>query len=199
MNLQLPADPIHAEGFLRQHGGGDFFKWLHRQRRRDDAVGDVAREMPDPRWAVVGRDPAPLFLSGLLDLFDGSASFEAALLRAYREYLSSPSRRRLHARAVRQWRLLWSGINGKPRAPRMGHPRAISPRLRTRVMERDGFRCRRCGSGPAHDRLVVDHITPVAMGGTREETNLQTLCETCNQGKAGRQPHPHDLRREVEL
>ena len=70
---------------------------------------------------------------------------------------------------------------------------AMSPVLRARILERDGFRCRRCGNGPRDARLVVDHITPVALGGETVDTNMQTLCEPCNQGKADRLPHPHDL------
>lgn len=73
------------------------------------------------------------------------------------------------------------------------NPRSISKRTRTRIMERDGFKCRRCGAGPSDARLVVDHIIPVAKGGTAHETNLQTLCQPCNAGKSDREPHPHDL------
>jgi hypothetical protein len=70
---------------------------------------------------------------------------------------------------------------------------AISPRQRARIMERDDFRCRRCGAGPRDERLVIDHVVPVAGGGSSDDANLQTLCEPCNQGKADRPPHPHDL------
>jgi 5-methylcytosine-specific restriction endonuclease McrA len=61
-------------------------------------------------------------------------------------------------------------------------------------MERDGFRCRRCGHGPDVAPLVVDHVVPVAKGGTRDDANLQTLCQPCNCGKSDRDPHPHDFR-----
>lgn len=71
---------------------------------------------------------------------------------------------------------------------------SLSPSQRTRIMQRDGFRCRRCGAGPDDERLVIDHVTPVSMGGTSHDQNLQTLCTPCNQGKADRLPHPHDLR-----
>jgi len=64
---------------------------------------------------------------------------------------------------------------------------------RARILERDGFRCRRCGNGPQHARLVVDHIEPVAKGGSTTDGNLQTLCEPCNAGKGARDPHPHDF------
>jgi hypothetical protein len=67
---------------------------------------------------------------------------------------------------------------GRPRRP-------ISPKLRLAVMERDSFCCRLCGhSAKAHGvALEVDHIVPVALGGTNELDNLQTLCENCNAGK----------------
>lgn len=74
------------------------------------------------------------------------------------------------------------------------NPRSISPKARAWVMERDGFRCRRCGAGRDHGMLVIDHIVPVASGGTGELDNLQTLCEACNAGKGARPPHAHDLR-----
>lgn len=69
----------------------------------------------------------------------------------------------------------------------------ITPAVRAFVLERDGFRCCRCGNGPNDDRLVVDHIVPVVRGGVSLTSNLQTLCETCNVGKADREPRPHDL------
>jgi 5-methylcytosine-specific restriction endonuclease McrA len=82
----------------------------------------------------------------------------------------------------------------QPSGPdRVSNPRAIGPKLRALVMERDGFRCRRCGSGPKEARLVVDHIVPVIRGGSGDEANLQVLCEDCNIGKKDRHPHPHDL------
>lgn len=71
--------------------------------------------------------------------------------------------------------------------------RLISTRTRTRVMERDGFRCRRCGARAPEAVLVIDHILAVALGGSADESNLQTLCVACNAGKADRPPHEHDL------
>lgn len=51
---------------------------------------------------------------------------------------------------------------------------------RDAVVRRDGFRCVICGSyGP----LEVDHIIPVAKGGSWEPTNLQTLCSDCHRRK----------------
>lgn len=79
--------------------------------------------------------------------------------------------------------------------PTNANPRSISLRTRTRVMERDHFTCRRCGHKAPDVLLVVDHIIPVAKGGTADESNLQTLCRDCNAGKSDRDPHPHDLGR----
>lgn len=71
--------------------------------------------------------------------------------------------------------------------------RDISPGVRSRVMARDHFRCRRCGCGPDVRILEVDHVTPVARGGGRAIANLQTLCWLCNAGKSASPPTAHDL------
>jgi 5-methylcytosine-specific restriction endonuclease McrA len=83
----------------------------------------------------------------------------------------------------------------RPRTP--DNPRNIPTGTRTRVLERDGFKCRRCGCGPSDAQLVVDHIVPVAKGGTAAFENLQTLCRPCNAGKSDREPTAHDLRDQV--
>lgn len=72
-------------------------------------------------------------------------------------------------------------------------PRRISVATRTHIMERDQFRCRRCGAVAPNVRLVVDHILPVSLGGGAGWYNLQTLCSECNAGKGAHKPTPHDL------
>lgn len=64
--------------------------------------------------------------------------------------------------------------------------RAISPRLRFSVLERDGFKCCYCGATPDRAELRVDHIYPVAKGGTDHLDNLITACDPCNAGKSDR-------------
>lgn len=61
--------------------------------------------------------------------------------------------------------------------------RKISPRLRFEVFKRDGFTCRYCGSKSPEVVLEVDHIVPVAEGGSDDEMNLATSCWECNRGK----------------
>ena len=52
------------------------------------------------------------------------------------------------------------------------------------ILKRDNFMCKICGR-TADDgaKLEVDHIMPVSKGGKTKDSNLQTLCRECNQGK----------------
>ena len=61
----------------------------------------------------------------------------------------------------------------------------LGDKLRYEIMERDGFKCVKCGK-TANDgiKLHVDHIVPVSKGGRTIKNNLQTLCERCNLGKS---------------
>lgn len=57
-------------------------------------------------------------------------------------------------------------------------------RLRFEVLRRDNHACRYCGATAPEARLTVDHVTPVALGGSDEPTNLVTACADCNSGKS---------------
>jgi len=64
--------------------------------------------------------------------------------------------------------------------------RTINLRLRWKVLQRDSFKCCKCGASPATDsnvQLQVDHIIPWSKGGKTTIDNLQTLCSKCNLGK----------------
>ena len=56
----------------------------------------------------------------------------------------------------------------------------LSRGLRDQVLKRDGYRCVKCGASHKDKRLEVDHIIPVAKGGTNDIDNLRTLCWECN-------------------
>ncbi|MDE0456255.1 MAG: HNH endonuclease [Chromatiales bacterium] len=71
--------------------------------------------------------------------------------------------------------------------------------VRLRVMERDGWRCRRCGKA---GRLEVDHVLPVSAGGAPfDPANLQTLCRGCHtdktRGEVGRTDPAREAWREL--
>lgn len=65
---------------------------------------------------------------------------------------------------------------------------AVSKRLRYEILRRDSYTCRYCGASAPAVPLTVDHVTPVALGGTDEPTNLATSCEDCNSGKSSTNP-----------
>jgi 5-methylcytosine-specific restriction protein A len=46
-----------------------------------------------------------------------------------------------------------------------------------------GHRCLSCGKG---GKLSVDHVVPLAKGGTNDLSNIQPLCLRCNQRKGTR-------------
>lgn len=62
--------------------------------------------------------------------------------------------------------------------------KAISKRIRFSVFERDGFKCAYCGATPETKMLRVDHVNPVANGGSDSFENLITSCHDCNAGKS---------------
>lgn len=81
----------------------------------------------------------------------------------------------------------------------------ISTRTRFEVLKRDDFTCRYCGRKAPEVKLHVDHIVPVALGGTGEMFNLVAACADCNLGKAAKplsnvvaRPDTAELTREIK-
>lgn len=61
---------------------------------------------------------------------------------------------------------------------------------RTKIFDRDGWRCQLCGKPtkrgavvPHHDAAVLDHILPLVHGGTHEPANVQCAHFSCNSRK----------------
>jgi hypothetical protein len=65
---------------------------------------------------------------------------------------------------------------------------AISKRTRYEVLRRDNHTCRYCGGSAPDVVLTVDHVTPIALGGTDDPGNLVAACKDCNAGKASTTP-----------
>jgi hypothetical protein len=62
----------------------------------------------------------------------------------------------------------------------------LSAEQRTRILERDGYRCQRCcwtvGDPPTHGKRFVEvhHKIGIGEGGSNEDQNLETLCNLCH-------------------
>lgn len=65
---------------------------------------------------------------------------------------------------------------------------SVSKRLRYEVLRRDNHTCRYCGAAAPDVKLTVDHVVPVALGGSDEPANLATACSACNSGKTSSSP-----------
>lgn len=155
-----------------------FREWLRAQERRDDPIGDLARDM-------AGDYGQQLYNPSLNDLyryisvkgaFDGA---RAALIAAYREWQSLGNT----YRQTQTPRHKPQPARRKP-AQKSTQGRDGWLALRFRILKRDGYRCQLCGQN-AQDgvKLEVDHKHPRSKGGTDDPTNLWTLCFDCNRGK----------------
>jgi hypothetical protein len=85
-----------------------------------------------------------------------------------------------------QWREMIEGIVNDPQnvhcdpEPTRRSWNIVSKLLRPFVFKRDKPICQHCGST---QNLEIDHIIPLARGGTNDPDNLQVLCKKCNQRK----------------
>ena len=69
----------------------------------------------------------------------------------------------------------------------MAKRKPLSKKMRFEVFKRDKFTCQYCGRMSPDVILEVDHIKPVAEGGTNDLINLVTSCMDCNRGKGKRE------------
>lgn len=70
---------------------------------------------------------------------------------------------------------------------------AVSKRLRYEILRRDNHACRYCGGIAPDVALTVDHVVPVALGGSDDPSNLVTACRDCNAGKSSAAAHPETV------
>lgn len=74
------------------------------------------------------------------------------------------------------------------RSHREGGLMAVSKRTRYEVLKRDNHTCRYCGGTAPDVVITVDHVTPIALGGGDDPSNLVAACRDCNAGKASTSP-----------
>lgn len=74
----------------------------------------------------------------------------------------------------------------------------IPPELRAKVLKRDNYTCRYCGS--TQEPLHCDHVYPESRGGETSYNNLVTACRPCNLKKHAKVGiWPHDPRVAVKI
>ena len=56
-------------------------------------------------------------------------------------------------------------------------------RLKQQLMRRQDNTCVYCGHRRRASSMEIDHMTPVVRGGSNDESNLQVICQRCNQRK----------------
>lgn len=66
----------------------------------------------------------------------------------------------------------------------MTRRKRLSSRVRFEVFRRDKFTCQYCGMKAPDVTLHVDHVKPVAAGGSNRIDNLLSACAGCNFGKS---------------
>ena len=65
-----------------------------------------------------------------------------------------------------------------PRGPGYRQPNDWA-RTKRRILNRDRRRCYVCGASA----VTVDHVVPVAEGGSHDDRNLAAICGTCHDTK----------------
>ena len=51
------------------------------------------------------------------------------------------------------------------------------------VFKRFNFKCNKCECDITNNKFDIDHIGPLATGGTNKADNLQPLCKACHEEK----------------
>lgn len=68
---------------------------------------------------------------------------------------------------------------------RRDRKRYAPERIRHKVLDRDGYRCRYCGVEVTDKTANIDHVVPYHLGGVTTPENLVTACQDCNKAKRG--------------
>jgi 5-methylcytosine-specific restriction endonuclease McrA len=62
----------------------------------------------------------------------------------------------------------------------------IPKAVRDYILARDNHQCKSCGRTASEVSLQIDHIVPLAKGGSNDMSNFQVLCKYCNQKKSSK-------------
>lgn len=116
------------------------------------------------------------------------ANADKARVAAYRRKLYEERQRPTAAAKMREYRKRNPGkhaeIENRRRARKLAQ--FVAPVDPTAIRERDGGLCGICGSEVAIAEQSLDHIIPLALGGTHEPANVQIAHRRCNSRKGAR-------------
>jgi len=59
---------------------------------------------------------------------------------------------------------------------------------RRKIIERDNSTCYMCGRKLGYLEIVLDHVIPIARGGSHSEDNMKVACAPCNSRKGDKLP-----------
>jgi len=126
---------------------------------------------------------------------------EAAAIRAVRKETSEQRKKQLQKAwreenrgRMRELVRRWKKANpDKVRADRRGRDRKSKARRRDALMKVQKGRCGYCREKLVAGKIHIDHVMPLALGGSNRRSNLQLLCEACNLSKGAK--HPIDFAR----
>lgn len=135
-------------------------------------------------WVTLGREPKRKEMKSPLSEYSWRAYRDrfGSFTRSLEEFVKHANKRRVH-------KLKSPLLPVNPAVVKNRTNRQISYRLRHKILERDGYKCVKCGNSPAYGggvHLQIDHIRPYSKGGETILENLQTLCKECNLGKGNR-------------
>lgn len=111
----------------------------------------------------------------------------------YRRWLAKPENRIAQNARIRAWQV---ANPDKVRAATRNRRAKIAGSLGehtaadlAEILDAQGNRCAYCKVDLRRVRKHVDHITPIARGGSNGRANLQYLCQPCNQTKNSKDPN----------
>lgn len=135
-------------------------------------------------WVQLGKQPSYTQMRELAQFSIGTYEKRfggwRGALRAFVDYIYNSSLSDGNSIVIQK-------VGKEQKAKTHSTQRTINLRLRFLVLQRDHFKCCKCGASPAKDASVelhIDHIIPWSKGGETEINNLQTLCSKCNIGKS---------------
>lgn len=108
------------------------------------------------------------------------------------KWLSVPENRAARARAIKAWRIAnpekFRAILLRRRARKAQAQGDHSDADLVEIFAAQNKRCAYCRSDLRKAKKHVDHIVPLARGGSNGRSNLQFLCAPCNQTKSAKDP-----------